>query len=131
MAGVLSAGIAVWRRLADDRLLTATVTRVFPVVADEATLPYVAYRRTGLDQRPVKALRDGTRHPCDTARIEVAVCSAGYEEGVRIAERIRERLDGCEWSAAGLNVRSCTLVDAEETWNEDCFVQTLVFEVRI
>lgn len=125
-SSVLSAGLALWWRLADDRAVSASVTRVFPVVAEEAELPYIAYRRIGLEQRPVK---QGSW--CDTVRVEVSVCSSGYEEGVRIAELVRSALDGWQWSAAGLHVRSCSLAESEESWNDDCYVQTLVFEMRI
>lgn len=122
----LSAGRAIYQKLCNDDSVFSKVTRVFPVVAEEAALPYIAYRRTGMDQALVKGLAGA-----DTATIEVAIFAESYDESVEIAESVRASLDGVQWMVGGLQVRSCHLTDASETWSDDAFVQTLIFNVKI
>ena len=122
----LSAGMAVFAKLNDNRALTTRVTKIFPVVADEAVLPYIAYRRGDFVPTAVKQLPG-----CETVRVEVAVCAASYAESVELAEIVRTCLDRQQWTTGELHVRGCSLAGGEETWNEDCFTQNLVFNVKI
>ena len=50
----LSAGIIIRDILTRDADVNSIATKVFPVVTEKATLPYVAYRRARLDHKPVK-----------------------------------------------------------------------------
>lgn len=122
----LSAGEIIRGILVADAEVMARATRVFPVVADTAELPYIVYRRTQHEQTPVKG-----RQGADTVSIEVLCYTKGYTEGVELAEAVRAALDGVQGESDGLVMRSCYLSDSEEAWQDDAFVQQLVFNVKI
>lgn len=122
----LSAGMAVFAKLNGSNALTSRVTKIFPVVADEAVLPYIAYRRGDFVPTATKQLPG-----CDTVRVEISICAASYAESVELAEMVRACLDRQQWTTGELHVRGCSLAGGEETWNEDCFTQNLVFNVKI
>ncbi|MEG1345884.1 MAG: hypothetical protein RSC78_04060 [Acidaminococcaceae bacterium] len=50
---------------------------------------------------------------------------------VELAETVRDALDGAQGEIPGLVMRSCYLVDSEEAWQDDAYVQQLVFNVKI
>ena len=122
----LSAGEIIHAILTADSEVMARATKVFPVVEDKAELPYIVYRRTQLEQVPTKAGRGA-----DTVGIEILCYSAGYTEGVELAEAVRGALDGAQGESDGLTMRSCYLSDSEEAWQDDAYVQQLVFNVKI
>ncbi len=122
----LSAGEIIRAILIEDSEVMARAKKVFPVVEDSAELPYIVYRRTQLVQTPVKGQRGA-----DTAGIEILCYTAGYTEGVELAEAVRDALDGAQREQDGLVMRSCYLEDSEEAWQDDAYVQQLVFNVKI
>lgn len=122
----LSAGEIIRAMLIKDSEVMARVNKVFPVVEDKADLPYIVYRRTQLEQDPTKAGRGA-----DTVGIEILCYTAGYTEGVELAEAVRSALDNRQGETDGLVMRSCYLTDSEEAWQDDAYVQQLVFNVKI
>ena len=121
----LSAGEIIRVVLAEDPTVAAITTKVFPIVVDNAKLPYILYRRTQLEQAPAK------HGGADTVGIEVICYTEQYTEGVELAEAVRAALDGKQAEIDGLVMRSCYLVDSEEGWQDDAFMQQLVFNVKI
>lgn len=123
----LSAGEVIRTALLDDKDVMARVNKIFPVVADSAELPYISYRRAGFEQNPQKAGAPGA----DSIQLEVLCFTARYTEGVELAEAVRAALDHTTITQEGLRLRSCTLTDSEEAYQDDAFVQQLVFTVNI
>lgn len=122
----LSAGEIIRAILANDAEVTARATKIYPVVEDRADLPYIVYRRTQLKQDPTKGGRGA-----DTVGIEILCYTKQYTEGVELAEAVRDALDGAQGETDGLVMRSCYLEDSEEAWQDDAYVQQLVFNVKI
>lgn len=122
----LSAGEIIRAMLIEDSEVMARANKVFPVVEDSAELPYIVYRRTQLEQDPTKG-----RRGADTVGIEILCYTKGYTEGVELAEAVRGALDGAQGESDGLVMRSCCLADSEEAWQDDAYVQQLVFNVKI
>ena len=122
----LSAGEIIRAVLTQDEAVSALTTKVFPVVADEARLPYIVYRRSNLEQTALKST-----HNADTVGIEVLCFTEQYTQGVELAEAVRAALDGTQAVLDGLVMRSCYLTDSEEAWQDDAFVQQLVFTIKI
>lgn len=124
MKTVLSAGTAVYEVLSER--LANKVTKVFPVVTDEAVLPYVCYHREALEAAVAKGAKSA-----DTATIVVDCYAATYNGSVALAEAVREALDNVSiTTSAGLTVRSSFLVDAAESWTDDAYLQSLSFKLR-
>lgn len=122
----LSAGEIIRSILMSDSEVSARVKKIFPVVEDSAELPYIVYRRTQLEQEPVKG-----RRGADTVGIEILCYTQHYTEGVELAEAVRKALDGAQGEVDGLVMRSCYLADSEEAWQDDAYLQQLVFNVKI
>ena len=122
----LSAGELIRGILAADTTVKARANKIYPVIVDKAELPYITYRRTSLQNDPVKGQRGA-----DAVGIEVICYTAGYTEGVELAEAVRDALDGKQAEIDGLVMRSCYLSDSEEAWQDDACVQQLVFTVKI
>lgn len=122
----LSAGEIIRSILISDSEVSARVKKVFPVVEDSAELPYIVYRRAQLEQTPVKSGRGA-----DTVGIEILCYTEHYTEGVELAEAVRGALDGKQGEVNGLVMRGCYLSDSEEAWQDDAYVQQLMFNVKI
>ena len=122
----LSAGEIIRDILVNNAEVAARAKKVFPVVEDSAELPYIVYRRTQLEQEPAKG-----RRGADTVGIEILCYTQHYTEGVELAEAVRDALDGAQGEKDGLVTRSCYLADSEEAWQDDAYVQQLVFNVKI
>lgn len=122
----LSAGEIIGSVLAENKEVTALAKRIYPVVSEPGNLPYIVYRRAGMEQQPVKR-RPGS----DTISVEVLCCAAAYAQSIELAEAVRGALDGVQILAEGLTMRSCLLADSEESWQNDAFVQQLIFAIKI
>lgn len=123
----LSAGAVIRSILLSDEEVKKRTNKVFPIVIDNAQLPYILYRRASLQHNPTKAGMPGA----DTVTIEVVCYTAKYAEGVELAEAVRAALDYSKGERDGVQMRSCTLADSEEGYEDDAFLQQLVFQVKI
>lgn len=120
----LSAGYIIHDNL--RRGLKGKVSKIFPVVSDSAELPYVVYRRVQFEQEPTKQ-----RTKNDVIEVEVLCCTADYLAGIELAEAVRDSLDGAQGEIDGLVMRSCYISDSEEIWQDDAYIQRLVFTIKI
>lgn len=123
----LSADAVIRDILLANKEVKRRTNSVFPIVIDKAQLPYILYRRAALLHNPTKAGAPGA----DTVSIEVVCYTAQYAEGVELAEAVRAALDYAHGEREGVIMRSCTLVDSEEGYEDDAYVQQLVFQVKI
>lgn len=127
----LSAGRAINTVL--SAALKNDVTHVYPVVSTEnAKMPFVVYRRTGIHTTNTK-LQNGF----DQCAMEISVYSKEYAEGVAIMEKIRDTIEKkdivCTKAADGFDLRmGCSLMtDCEEQWDDDCYCQMMTIECKI
>ena len=123
----LSSGSIIRDILLSDEEVKKRTNKVFPIVIDQAQLPYILYRRAALAHNPTKQGMPGA----DTVTMEVVCYTAKYAEGVELAEAVRQALDYASGEHDGVKMRSCTLADSEEGYEDDAFVQQLVYHVRI
>lgn len=123
----LSAGSIIRDILLSNEEVKRRTNKVFPIVIDNAQLPYILYRRAALAHNPTKQGMPGA----DTVTMEVVCHTAKYAEGVELAEAVRQALDYASGEHDGVKMRSCTLADSEEGYEDDAFVQQLVYQVRI
>lgn len=123
----LSAGSIIRDILLSNEEVKRRTNKVFPIVIDNAQLPYILYRRAALAHNPTKQGMPGA----DTVTMEVVCYTAKYAEGVELAEAVRQALDYASGEHDGVKMRSCMLADSEEGYEDDAFVQQLVYQVRI
>ena len=122
----LSVGEIIYDVLTNDAEVMARTNKVFPVVTDKATLPYVAYRRSRLEHNPVKGTQGA-----DTVQIDVLCFAAKYGDGVQLAEAVRQALDGKQAAKDTLIMRSCTIAGGEEYYENDAYIQELNFTIKV
>lgn len=123
----LSAGKVIRAVLLEDIEVAKRTNKIFPVSTDSAELPYILYRRTSLSPTPQKSGQPGA----DEVQVEVVCFTARYSEGVELAEAVRAALDQVDAEHEGLTLRSCYLLDSEEAYQDDAFVQQLVFSMKM
>lgn len=122
----LSAGLILYQVLKEA--IGDKVTKIYPVVVDKAILPYVVYRRIGMDVIPTKSGRKNA----DTIHVTILCYAATYEGSVGLAEDVRLALEGKEYETEeGQLMRCSNLTDSEEGWENDAYLQTLSFDIKI
>lgn len=112
--------------LLDSPDVAAITTKVFPLMRDKATLPYINYRRASISTRPVI---EGSA--ADTITFELQCCAKDHDQSLRLASAVREALDGIQAEGHGLRIRRSLLIDAAEFFTGDAFVQQLSFSVKM
>ena len=126
----LSAGVLIRELLLDSAEVTARTNKVYPVATDKAELPYILYRRASMEQNPQKTGNPGA----DSVQMEVICFAADYDDCLELAEAVRGALDNkrdMQTDDETLTMRSCLLVDSEEAWQDDAYVQQLIFNVKV
>ena len=125
MTSGLSVGLAIYNLLNGA---IPGVRKVYPVVSDDATMPYIVYRRQAMETALPK---DGTA--ADTVMVELQVVTDTYTRGVQIAEAVREIMDGAQLvdEETGVNVRRVRLMTSEEGWQANAFIQFMTFKIMM
>ena len=67
----------------------------------------------------------------DKVQIAINCYSKTYEGSIELAEAVRAALDNVQGEKSGLAMRSCYLSDGEEFYEDDAYVQGLIFTVQI
>ena len=127
MKTILSAGEVLYELLTTNAAVNGIVTKVFPVVTDNAELPYIAYRRQGFRQAESKSARLGA----DAATYAVRCYAKTYSESITLAEAVRACLDGIQAKTDDVFMRSCYMSDASESWENDAYVQEMIFDIKM
>lgn len=124
----ISAGQIIYSLLTSDSAVSTVVgTKVFPVTAQSGVaLPYISYRRTSTESVPVKY-----GHGSETVHIEVDCFAANYKDSVALAEKVYAALDHATVDSGDLLLRSCVYENSAEGYENDAFVQSLIFRLKI
>lgn len=123
----LSAGAVIRAVLLENEEVTKRTSKIYPVVTDQAELPYILYRRSALEVNPQKSGQPGS----DSVQMEVLCFTARYSDSVELAEAVRGALDFVTATYEGQTLRSCYLVESEESFESDAYIQQLVFNIKI
>lgn len=98
--------------------------KVYPLVADYDTpLPILVYRRISITPQEDKDLIH-----TDIVGVEVVVLAAGYDDSVRLSERVRKAMIPSK--TGGIEVDDIFLVSAEEARDDSTYTQILTFEIH-
>lgn len=121
----LSAGALLHALLLSDEEVKKRVRKIFPVVTDQAELPYILYRHTNLETQPNKG------GVADSVEFEVVCCTATYSEGIELAEAVRGAVDGVVYETPEITMRSCYVTGFQSTWEANAHLQILSITARI
>lgn len=127
----LQVGKVIYETLSTDNDVAARVgKKIFPLVANEkTTFPFIVYRRGGLQEN--SDTKDRLLFG-EEASIDVIIAADTYNESIELAEYVRVALLGKRYTTtAGYRIGKVKLYDAIETFQDDTFLQTLKFNIKI
>ena len=123
----LSVGNVIRDMLISSKEVESKTNKIFPVAISKAVLPYILYRRATLDQAPTKSGYPGA----DTVQIEIVCYTQEYSDGIELAEAVREALETKKGVKGDQRIVSCYLTGSEEGYEDDAYVQQLVFTIKV
>lgn len=119
MKNTLRIGEVIYARLKQFK-------NVYPLVADEGTtFPFMIYRRSSGYSISTK---DGIWS--SVANIDVMIAAQSYEESIELADKVLLQLESTRGNVGGFDIWSIRMVDSNETYIENSFIQELKFSVE-
>lgn len=119
MKNTLRIGEVIYARLKQFK-------NVYPLVADEGTtFPFMIYRRSSGYSISTK---DGIYS--SVANIDVMIAAQSYEESIELADKVLLQLESTRGNVAGFDIWGIRMVDSNETYIENSFIQELKFSVE-
>ena len=119
MKNTLRIGEVIYARLKQFK-------NVYPLVADEGTtFPFMIYRRSSGYSISTK---DGIYSA--VANIDVMIAAQSYEESIELADKVLLQLESTRGNVAGFDIWNIRMVDSNETYIENSFIQELKFSVE-
>lgn len=110
------------------KTILSGIDKVYPLVADKGTTyPYVVYRRSNLYPSSTKD-RYSYR---EMATIDMLVAANSYDESINLAEQVKCKMEHTRGKFNGFSIGDITLVNADEDFIEDAFLQRLSFQIEI
>ena len=120
---MLRVGKTINYLLTNSEVNTIVNGKIFPIIADQGTTyPFITYRRAGNGNGDSK---DSIYE--DITTVELVIASAYYEESIEIAQKCREALEKKRYD----NIKDVRLVDASEDFQDEVFIQNLLFTIKI
>lgn len=125
----LQVGKAIYNILSNDVDVVNKVNKkIYPLVADQSTtFPFIVYRRTGLEPSTTK---DRYIYS-SSAIIQIVIASENYNDSVDIAEKVKDALIGKRGIYSNIEILDITLINADEDYFEDTFIQTLTLNIKL
>lgn len=101
------------------------IPSIFPCVAfDNTLLPYIQYQCVGVDPTYVKQRSD-----VDKMLYDVTVYSAEFDQGLELAEAIREATSDIRCSDGKLHISGIRVINYANRWAGDSYEHTLRLQV--
>ena len=125
----LQIGKAIYSVVSDNPdVINKVGTKTYPLVADTKTsFPFIVYRRASITSN--NNTKDRVLYK-EIATVELRVASDKYDEGIEIAEAVRSALLGIKGNYADLDIYQIDLVDSEEIFNEDTYLQNIIINIK-
>lgn len=120
----LQVGKVIYNILSNDTgILNKVNNKIYPLIADvDTTFPFIVYRRT----KVVPADSKDRFVYNEDIYVEVIIASDKYNEGVEIADLVRDSLQKGNYEG----IKDIQLSDADEEYKEDTFIQNLTFKIK-
>ena len=99
---------------------------VYAVIADNGTsFPFISYKRSsGFSQCD----KDGIYSAQST--IDIMVAAEEYEESVDLADKVLNTMESTSGQVKGFNISRIRMIDSNESYIENAFVQEMKFNVE-
>ncbi|MCQ2978735.1 MAG: DUF3168 domain-containing protein [Clostridia bacterium] len=125
----LQVGKVIYKILTDDEDVNQLVqNKVFPLVAENGTtFPFIVYKRNSLI--PVTT-KDKYIYSLESS-FEITVADNTYNGSVDLAEKVINALANKQGKINNVNISSIELTDCSEDFNEDTYIQTINFNIKI
>ena len=105
-------------------MLSAAGIKCYPIIAENgATNPFVVYKRTSFNPTTGKDCMIYNA----TATVEITVVASTYDESIATAESVISALN----FKNNESIKDITLIDASEDNIDDCYLQILIFNIKI
>ena len=116
---------AVRKLLSTPKIKDKVGDKVFPLVADLGTkFPYIVFSRNETDEYSKDNLYQ------EILNYDIIVASDKYDEGVDIAELVRDELECKRIEVEGYKIVSIRVISTSESYNE-AYLQQLTFEFKV
>lgn len=123
---IFSVPSLIYSALSGDVTLSAAATKIFPVVVDTATLPYIAY---SVESEQIRAHKTAGEYPRIHALLKVGCYASTLAEVATLAEAVAACLDGQTFAGDEAVIDACSLTAFETSWENDAFVTYLSFRI--
>lgn len=124
----LQVGKAIYSLLSSNQQLVSIVDgNIFPLIAEiNTTFPFIVYKREAITPQYTKDYWTS-----DEVMINVMVASNDYVQSIEIADLVRQSLDHKQGEYSGIKIRDLRLIQADEDFIDDTYIQYLTFKIRI
>lgn len=124
----LQVGKAIYSLLSSNQQLVSIVDgNIFPLIAEiNTTFPFIVYKREAITPQYTKDYWTS-----DEVMINVMVASNDYVQSIEIADLVRQSLDQKQGVYSGIKIRDLRLIQADEDFIDDTYIQYLTFKIRI
>lgn len=111
--------------LKDEDIVNQVKTNIFPLIAPETTTgDFIIYMRNRYSKSAAKM---GVYQ--DECEVAVVGISDNYDSAIGLASKIDNALGGHHTLDNGVKIQ-ITLVDSTETFDDDKYIETLVFNIK-
>lgn len=111
--------------LKDEEIVNQVGTNIYPLIASENTMgDFIVYVRNKYSKSAVKM---GVYS--DECEVAVLGISDNYDSAIALASKIDNALVGLHTLDNGVKIQ-ITLVDSTETYDDDKYIETLVFNIK-
>ena len=111
--------------LKDEEIVNQVGTNIYPLIASENTMgDFIVYVRNRYSKSSVKM---GVYS--DECEVAVLGISDNYDSAIALASKIDNALVGLHTLDNGVRLQ-ITLVDSTETYDDDKYIETLVFNIK-
>lgn len=116
------------RLLLSSEVASLVKKEVHPLVAPSGTsYPFITYCRTGVSPRYTK----DKLSVADTATIDVIVHAGTYGQSIKLIKAVFMALQGYGGTVEGICVDEIRMINSEEDFQDDCYLQSLTFEIDV
>lgn len=128
MKTIISVGSAIRTILSGNKdLMKRVKNQLYPIIAPEGTtFPFITYRRNSNEM----GTKDGQ---FDNGVVSILIASDKYEDGVEIAETVKDTLVAKNQNINGILINYIKLNSTVEDYNPEAngYMQELSFSVRV